>query len=146
MADSGVELTIEVVVPDDANEEEILEAIPYPCAISGRGLNARPMITIVHGTHGTNLPKVFVEIFRSTIATRDADFEESLDILAAGPDHERYREAWREVLNNAVLVSRSGSKSRLVMGTDLFAVHSLAEWSEQDGAYVFAFPDRDTAE
>lgn len=72
---------------------------------------------IVDGAHGIYVPQVFAQKFDLT-EWKGID-PSDIEILAAGPDHGQYWDAWDEILMNAS-IDRDGRTWHLVQDGDLF--------------------------
>ena len=88
---------------------------------------------------GQYIPRDFAESFeRSTRDTHVSGVSaEDWAILEAGPDHEHHFETWDDVLRDAVLTGRDGTKYTLHQDGDLWAVPVGMEWSDEQDTFVW---------
>lgn len=77
---------------------------------------------------GIYIPRRFArEIARDHVSFGSHDFSEGWDILE-NPDHERYWEAWQEVLDHATLTDGNGVEYRLEQDGDCWMVEKAGEY------------------
>lgn len=77
------------------------------------------VILLFDGASGVYIPQRFAEEIRRDFVTGVS--AEDYEILAAGPDHELYWEAWSDVLDRATLAI-DGRKYSLYQDGDVFAL------------------------
>lgn len=94
---------------------------------------------------GQYIPRDFAESFeRSTRDTHVSGVsDEDWKILEAGPDHEQYCDAWDEVLRDAVLTGKDGTKYTLHQDGDLWAVPVGMDWDDNEDWFVWPKEDDD---
>ena len=74
---------------------------------------------VVNETAGVYIPQFFVDYCKEGwLDIRSEDIE----IIAAGPEHEWYWEAWNDVMQSANYIDPYGNKWHLYKDGDLFAI------------------------
>jgi len=81
---------------------------------------------LIDSRHGVYILSNFIKEFEGWTGISDEDRE----ILAAGPEHEWYWEAWDDVLDSARCVDKEGKEWCLHQEDDLFAIRYC-----EDGEY-----------
>jgi hypothetical protein len=80
--------------------------------------NTENWMCIADGARGIYVPQFFAEMGLKTEGVKAED----LAILAEGPDHEFYWEAWDDVLRDGVVILTDGQRCHLYQDGDLFLV------------------------
>lgn len=110
------------------------------------------MILLLSDARGIYMPRDFAnEVKRETVAgVSDEDWQ----ILAEGPDHEWYWEAWEQFCNNAVITDPTdGTVYTIHQDGDCWLVEKGAEMNsgptlapDIDGMFVIEIPDTEESE
>ena len=101
-------------------------------------MRIRDIELLIDGLHGRHVPALFVRRFLDVIRppVRDPGLRwkgidiDDMRVLACGPDHEAYDEAWDALIEKAIAVA-PGAIYRLWQAPegDLFLVSEEARWS-----------------
>jgi hypothetical protein len=92
-------------------------------------------ILYVDGYHGIYVPRQFA--LTTDRSSTGNITREDWAILAAGPDHEFYCDAWDVVSRDALITDIDGNKFTLYQDSDLWLVPVGMEWSEEKDWFVW---------
>jgi len=102
---------------------------------------AKPdMIIILSDARGVYIPRDFASSVRRDCTTGVSD--EDWAILAAGPDHDEYWDAWQEVEQNARITDPDNGTVYFVYNdSDCWLVPVGMEWSDEEDTFVWPEDD-----
>jgi hypothetical protein len=98
-------------------------------------------VLILNDARGVYIPRDFtIHVARERVAgVTDDDWA----ILAAGPDHELYWDAWDDVTQAAIVTDDNGAKYSVHQDGDCWLIPVGMEWSEETDSYIWPEADND---